>query len=100
MICVYFRKFAQDNDPTNVVIMDDPKKFLELFADDNYQVMQAIALSDHQVLVEYKLAHPGETISKASNLLIASFVTAQARVHLYKALSQVAKDVVYYDTGT
>lgn len=85
---------------TQSTIISDPKEFFTIITSEKEDVNDVIFLNDDMVEVRHtpkvEFAEPLIT----SNIVIAAFTTASARLRLYEALEIVNKRVLYMDTDS
>ena len=80
--------------------MSDPGEFFTLAADPLISVGMVTSLTEQSVLVSYAASEQEwEETLPGTNVVIASFVTAQARLKLYTQLEQLGTKALYMDTG-
>lgn len=75
-------------------------KFFSLFADDDIEVYDCNIFNDDISELTYNQKSYFREEHSNSNCVIASFVTAYARIELYKILEKLDKRVLYYDTDS
>ena len=77
-----------------------PEYFFKLLSDDTINVHDAYLVSDEVIHVKYNKKTPFSQQSNSSNVIIAAYVTAQARLHLYETLKILQKRCLYFDTDS
>ena len=101
MLNCLWGKNAQNNVQSKSEYVDALKRFYDLLSDPCI-IMQFAEFFDHDnfMLVNYKdemeKAHP----HSSSNPVVASFVTAYARLELYNQLEQLGDRILYFDTDS
>ena len=97
MLCL--GKFAQNDNLGQTVYFQDPKEFLECVFNPANDVTSIRVINQNLVLVTYKAEEDFIETSSRLNVVIAAYVTAQARMKLYSYLHQLQDRVLYFDTG-
>ena len=67
---------------------------------DQYEVENVLFPNDHVGICFYKDAKSMHVGSNQTNIVIAAFVTAQARLKLYAELRKIGRDHIYCDTDS
>jgi hypothetical protein len=84
----------------------DPQKFFEMYHDDKVTILDWEMISEDDtdksatMLVRYKMADGFAKPLNNVNVVLASFVTAHARLRLYKLLEELQDRVLYFDTDS
>ncbi len=91
--------FALNSDKTMFKILYHPDELDHLMNDDRY-IIQNIDFTDGNFIqVSYSIRKGLNFGSNHTNVVIASFVTCQARLKLYSELEKLGRNVLYFDTG-
>ena len=94
-------KFAQRSNLVKTEQIDDPQKFFDYLTSDEIVVLDADLVSDDIMEIRYEF---GETdfvqADPKTNVVIAAFTTAYARLQLYEELDMLGERVLYYDTDS
>ena len=81
-------------------MINDPKEFFALLADSTIAIASVVSLTEETILVSYMAAEEEwEEMLSYINVVIASFVTAQARLKLYSEMELLGNCALYTDTG-
>ena len=92
-------KLAQNEDSTVVSFVDSLDELLALVNDQSVEVTSLDFISDNIVRTTHRKT--GSLVSLGNrNVIIASFVTAYARLELFKVLHKLQENVLYYDTDS
>ena len=75
------------------------KQFWDLLTDSAVEVMSVRFINEDKVLVTYREDNEFILELPTTNVVIASWVTAQARLKLYEYLEKLGDRVMYKDTG-
>ena len=96
----FWGKFAQRADVTKSTMVSDPKDFFQFIMSEKETVHELIFLNDEIVELRHKTQQNFLTTLPTSNLVIAAFTTASARLKLLKALNVVGDRAIYMDTDS
>lgn len=96
---MFIGKFGQPSNLATTTTCTDPVKFFELLRDDSLDIVRILPISEYVVEVVHKKKHDCEQILTNTNIFIAIFTTAHARIKLYRALDLLQQQVLYFDTG-
>ena len=81
-------------------MINDPKEFFALLNDSTIAIASVVSLTEETILVSYMAAEEEfEEMLCYINVVIASFVTAQARLKLYSEMEILGNCALYTDTG-
>ena len=83
-----------------VKIISDPAKYFDLLTDDKVVVTDANFINDELIEVHYENVDEFVEADGKTNVVIAAFTTAQARLKLYGVLEQLDRRVLYFDTDS
>ena len=100
MLNSFWGKFGQKPNLSKKVVVKTREEFLHYITDDKLIVESSIELSDETLLLTYKLKDDFVEGSCASNVVIAAFTTAQARLKLYDLIYKLGDRVCYFDTDS
>ena len=78
----------------------EPKEFLECVFDPVNEVTSIRVINERLVMVTFKTEEDFIETSSRLNVVVAAYVTAQARMKLYSYLRPLQERVLYFDTGT
>jgi hypothetical protein len=92
-------KLAQNEDATIVSFVDSMDELLELVNDNSIDVTSLDFISDDVARTTHRKNASLITLANR-NVIIASFVTAYARLELFEVLQRLGKNVMYYDTDS
>jgi hypothetical protein len=100
MLNSFWGRFGMRENLTKHCIVDTRKKFLEILVNPSNEVINTELLSEEKLLISWKARDEVVVGSKKSNVVIASYTTAMARMKLYSYLEQLGTRVLYYDTDS
>ncbi|CAB3984018.1 DNA polymerase [Paramuricea clavata] len=93
-------KLAQNEDTTVVSFLDDFDDLLQLVNDKTIEVTSLDFISDNIARTTHRKISGTLTTLGNRNVVIASFVTAYARLELFSVLDKLRENVLYYDTDS
>ena len=93
-------KFAQRPNMTQVRLISDPAEYFDLLSSDKVNVTDANFINDEIIEVHYENTDEFIEANGKTNVVIAAFTTAHARLKLYSVLAQLDRRVLYFDTGS
>ena len=79
--------------------IDDPQKFFDYLTSDEIVVLDADLVSD-DMEIRYEFGENFVQADPKTNVVIAAFTTAYARLQLYEELDMLGERVLYYDTDS
>lgn len=98
-VTIIYRKFGQRVKLGKVKFCFEDHEFWQLLTSDQFCVNDVIFHGDLCAQVEYSEAEEFVTPGLNTNVVIAAFTTAFARLILWKSLNALGENVLYYDTG-
>ena len=93
-------KFAQRPNMTKVKIISDPAEYFDLLSSDQIKVTDANFINDELIEVHFENVDEFVEADGKTNVVIAAFTTAHARLKLYSVLEQLDRRVLYFDTDS
>ncbi|KAK7605181.1 hypothetical protein V9T40_007039 [Parthenolecanium corni] len=93
-------KFGQRNNMPATEFVTDACRFYEILLDDRLQDINVLYLTDEMLQVNYKYKDKYLENKYNTNIFIAVYTTAQARLKLYDQLSALDRAVLYCDTDS
>ena len=94
------RKFAQRPNMTKVKIISDPAEYFDLLSSDQIKVTDANFINDELIAVHFENVDEFVDADGKTNVVIAAFTTAHARLKLYSVLEQLDRRVLYFYTDS
>ena len=100
MLNSHWGKFGQNPQKKKIVYISDPKTYVEMMMDDKIQVCDIDYVNQEHIALHYQTV--GEFVEPLpnTNVVLAAFVTAQARLRLYEVLHALGDRVLYFDTDS
>ena len=90
-------KWAQNQNKTQITIVDSEKEFYELLKYPCTEVTNLIFPNDDVAWVSWKYSEDNIAVGKNVNVAVAAYVTTQARIKLYEYLSKLWESGLYCD---
>jgi len=84
---------------TQVEMIKDASRYFDLLTSDSIEVQNARFVNDEMIEVHYVHAEDFVPSNAKTNVVLAAFTTAHARLKLYSILEQLERRVLYFDTG-
>ncbi len=81
-------------------MITEPARYYDLISSDELEVSNARIVNDNMVEVQYKSAKEFGEPNNRTNVVIAAFTTAYARLKLYDLLDLLQERALYYDTDS
>jgi hypothetical protein len=83
------------------MVMAEPKGLYEFLTTPDFEVMNIVSASDDVVWLSWKYAAEEHVqILRHTNEVIGSYVTAGARIHLYRYFDKLQERAIYCDTDS
>ncbi|KAK7598318.1 hypothetical protein V9T40_006553 [Parthenolecanium corni] len=93
-------KFGQRQNMPQTEFVADPCRFYEILLDERLKDINVIYVSDEMVQVNYRYIETYVENHYNTNIFVALYTTANARMRLYEQLSRLDKYVMYCDTDS
>ena len=100
MLNSFWGKFGQRDQFSQSSMVYTASQFFDLLTDQSKEVANVNFLSPQTALMTFKDKDEWVTGGGKTNVFIAAFTTAQARLHLYNILDQLGNLAVYQDTDS
>ncbi len=96
----FLGKFGQRANLCKTEMITEPPRYYDLLTSDEFEVSNARIVNDNMIEVQYKsVSEFGEPNNK-TNVIVAAFTTAYARLKLYDLLDLLQERALYYDTDS
>lgn len=93
-------KFGQREDKPHTEAVDDPVRLIELLTSPEIEVNSILPVNDTTLYVSWKTTNEAQQPSPTTSVVVAAFVTAQARLKLFSYLHFLNERALYYDTDS
>lgn len=84
---------------TQVEMIKDPERYFDLLTSDAVEVQNLRVVNDEVIELHYVHANDFIPPNSKTNVVLAAFTTAHARLKLYSVLENLEERVLYFDTG-
>ncbi|XP_070171144.1 uncharacterized protein, partial [Polyergus mexicanus] len=96
----FWGKFGQRANLPNTEVVRTLHCFLTLLTSSEHEITDILPVNDDVIYVSWRLRQEAVTPSPITNVAIAAYTTAQARLKLYEYLERLDRRVLYYDTDS
>ena len=93
-------RFGMRANLPNVEVISQVGALYAIITDDENEIKDINFINEHIVEVRYVKRREFVEYSKSSNIVIAAFTTAQARLKLFNELDQLGDRTLYFDTDS
>ena len=93
-------RYAMNTDKSKCRFITEPYQLFNLLNNDQYEVTNLVFPNDNVGMCFFKDGKSMHIGSNQTNVVIAAFVTAQARIKLYSELRVIDRDIIYCDTDS
>ncbi|XP_032234852.1 uncharacterized protein LOC116616861 [Nematostella vectensis] len=93
-------KFGEQPNPQRTEYVDDPKAYFALLNNNSIEVHDVLIVNDGLIQVHYRLGEKSQELKPHTNVVIAAFTTAYARLKLYDVLNGLGERCLYHDTDS
>ncbi|KAG5861535.1 hypothetical protein JTB14_030294 [Gonioctena quinquepunctata] len=96
----FWGKFGQRENQPKTSIVNQSAEFFRMMSNPTIYVNTVLPVNEDTLIVNWEYREEACDSLPTVNVVIAAFVTAQARLKLYSYLEQLEKRVPYYDTDS
>ena len=100
MLNSFWGKFAQRSNMVKTEQIRDPQKYFDYLTSDAVRVLDANLVSDDLIEIRYEHTENFIEADAKTNVVVAAFTTAYARLKLYGVLDTLQERAFYYDTDS
>ena len=93
-------KLSQRSNLASTQVFSDENEFLSAVFNPNREILDFFEIHDKVFLTSKKKEEHSDISSPSTNVVLAAYITAHARVHLYKTLKRLGSRVYYCDTDS
>jgi hypothetical protein len=96
----FWGKFGQRSNLTQTTFIDDPAQFVDMMTSDQQEIKNVRFINDEAVQLDWAYNTDFIETSGRTNVVVAAYTTAQARLKLYSYLQPLGERVLYCDTDS
>ncbi|XP_039313511.1 uncharacterized protein LOC120359579 [Solenopsis invicta] len=96
----FWGKFGQQSNLPTTEIVESPQRFATLLTSPEHEITDILPVNDGVLYVSWRLREEAVVASPITNVVIAAYTTAQARLKLYSYLEKLDRRVLYCDTDS
>ena len=100
MLNSFWGKFGQRANLTQTTYIDDPVQFIDMMSSDQQEVKNVRFINDNSVQLDWVYSSDFIEATSRTNVIVAAYTTAQARLKLYSYLHPLGERVMYCDTDS
>ena len=100
MLNSFWGKFGQRPNLTQTTYLDDPVEFIDMMTSDQQEVKNVRFINDNSVQLDWVYSNDFVEATSRTNVIIAAYTTAQARLKLYSYLHPLGERIMYCDTDS
>ena len=104
MLNSFWGKLAQSRNKRQTEIIKNCQEYFKIVNDERKEMKGELMINDDTLLVNWKFSDETNCNLSDNNLAVASFVTAYARIELYRLLDKIENirpgSVFYFDTDS
>lgn len=98
MLNSFWGRFGMRDDLVRAEIIRSDNVLRDRLLDPKIQVASIVPVNEDCMMLNYRSKQEARETKKTTNVVIAAFTTAYARMELYKYLDMLGDRVYYYDT--
>ena len=100
MLNSHWGKFGQNPNKSKLSYVSDPAEYVDMMTDDTLEVTDLMYANKEHVAIRWRAK--GEFLESLpnTNVILAAYTTAQARLKLYTLLEGLQERVCYFDTDS
>nr|XP_012222209.1 PREDICTED: uncharacterized protein LOC105672077 [Linepithema humile] len=96
----FWGKFCQQLNLTNTEIVKTQQRLASLLTSPKHKITEILPVNEDAMYVSWRLREEADVPSPLTNVVLAAYTTALARLVLYKYLERLDRRVLYYDTDS
>jgi hypothetical protein len=100
MLNSFWGKFGQRDNMPQVCFATNMGEYFNIISDETRNISDVIFMSDGTVRIQFREEDDFVDINPKTNVVIAAFTTALARLKLYSYLEKLQDQVLYFDTDS
>lgn len=96
----FWGKFGQRDNQPKTSIVNTPVEFFNMMSNPPIYVNSVLPVNDDKLIVDWEYRDEAYDSLATDNVVIAAFVTSQARLKLYESHERLEGRILYYDTDS
>ncbi|XP_067208523.1 uncharacterized protein [Linepithema humile] len=96
----FWGKFGQRPNLTNTEIVKTQQRLASLLTSLKHEITEILPVNEDVMYVSWRLREEADVPSPLTNVVLAAYTMALARLVLYKYLERLDRRVLYYDTDS
>ena len=100
MLNSHWGKFGQRPNKDKLTYVADPATYIEMMTDEKTEVTDLMYINKEHIGIKWRSKEDFVESLPNTNVVLAAFTTAQARLKLYDLLEQLDDRVLYFDTDS
>lgn len=100
MLNSFWGKFGQRSNLAQTTYISDPNEYFDMMTSDEQSIKNVRFISDEAVQLDWVYSDDFISASCRTNVVIAAYTTAQARLTLYNYLEKLDRRALYCDTDS
>jgi hypothetical protein len=93
-------KMGQNPNKSKMTYVSDPVEYVKMMTDDSLEITDLIFVNDEHIALRWNQKSEFVESLPNTNVVLAAFTTAHARLKLYRLLEQLQNRVLYFDTDS
>ena len=100
MLNAHWGKFGQNPCKSKLTYISEPKKYIDMMTDETIEVSDLTYVNEEFVAIKWTTKEDFIQPLPNTNVVLAAFTTAQARLKLYELLEPLQERALYMDTDS
>lgn len=100
MLNSHWGKFGQNPNKAKLTYVSEPKEYIEKMTDPATDVLNLLYMNKEHIGIHWQSKDDFVEALPNTNVVLAAFTTAQARLKLYELLEPLGDRVIYFDTDS
>ena len=100
MLNTHWGKFGQNPDKAKMTYISDPEEYIEMMTDSTIDVTDIMYVNKEHVALRWCTKGDFLEALPNTNVVLAAYTTAQARLRLYSLLERLDERALYFDTDS
>ena len=96
----HWGKFGQNPQKSKMTYISEPQTYIKMMTDNSIEVSDVIEINDETIALRWTTKDDFVEALPNTNIVLAAYTTAHARLKLYTLLEQLQDRVLYMDTDS